>query len=197
MSNLSVSIYMYVNILLLRIFTNDTTVGYYSISERIIFAARQVLSVYFQAIYPQVCQLAIRSKEELSHFFTKYYRPFLLCVLGGCCVLFFFARPIVGLFLHENQAIPAEFLRILSFVPFIVCLNIPAYQVLLVFNEKRILLAILTAGTAVNITLSLLLIPIMGAIGTSYIVFITELLITTGLIIAMVNNQKTRVRFVI
>jgi PST family polysaccharide transporter len=196
-SNLSVSIYMYVNILVLRVFTNDTIVGYYSISERIIFAARQMLSVYFQAIYPQVCQLAIKSKEELSHFFTKYYTPFLVCVFGGCCVLFFFPKPVVGFFLNENQAISAEFLRILSFVPFIVCLNIPAYQVLLVFNEKKALLTILTLGTVVNITLSLFLIPVMGALGTSYIVFITELLITMGLIFAMVNNQKTRVRFVI
>ena len=196
-SNLSVSIYMYVNILILRVFTNDTVVGYYSVAERVIFAARQVLSVYFQAIYPQVCQLALKSKTELSYFFKKYYRPFLICVLAGCVILFFFSEPIVDLFLNENQATASEYLRILSFVPFIVCLNIPAYQILLVFNEKKALLIIFILGTTVNISLSLFLIPAMGAIGTSYIVFITEFIITTTLIFAMVNNQRTRVRFVI
>ena len=196
MSNLSVSIYMYVNILVLRIFTNDTVVGYYSVAERVIFAARQVLSIYFQAVYPQVCQLAIKSKEELSGFFIKYYRPFLVCVLAGCCILFFFSDPIVGLFLKDDTTVSGSYLRILSLVPFIVCLNIPAYQVLLVHNEKKILLIIFTLGTTVNIILNLLLIPEMGALGTAYIVFITELLITLSLIFAMTKNQKTRVRFV-
>lgn len=196
-SNLSVSVYMYANILILRFFTNDTVVGYYSVAERVIFAARQVLSVYFQAIYPQVCQLAVKSKEELSLFFMKYYRPFLACVLVGCCGLFFFADPVVSLFLSGHNTVSADYLRILSLVPFIVCLNIPAYQVLLVHNEKKILLMIFTLGTIVNIALSLLFIPAMGALGTTYIVLITEFLITMALILAMVKNQKTRVRFVV
>ncbi len=196
MSNLSVSIYMYANILILRIFTNDAIVGYYSVAERVIFAARQILSVYFQSIYPQVCQLAIKSKDELSHYFLKYYRPFLLTVLAGCIFLFIASEPVVALFLKERNTVSADYLRILSIVPFIVCLNIPSYQVLIAHNEKKTLLTIFTLGTIVNIGLSLLLIPMMGALGTTYTVVITEFLITTSLILAMVRNQKIRVRFV-
>ena len=197
MSNLSVSVYMYVNILILRLFTNDTVVGYYSVAERIIFAARQVLGVYFQVVYPQVCQLAMKSRDELSQFFMKFYRPFLGCVFAGCVFVFLFAETVIQLFINENVELSAQYLRILSPVPLIVCLNIPSYQVLLAHNDRKVLLLIFMIGTFLNIALNLLMIPALGAQGTSYIVVATELFITTCLIVAMARNRQTRVRFVI
>ena len=192
-SNLSVSTYMYINVLVLRIFSNDAVVGYYSIAEKIILACRQILSVYFQGIYPQVCQLALTSKQALLRFFRSYFLPFLGMVLAGCFVLFFFSTPIVGIFIGSHQAIPALYLRIMSFVPFIICLNIPAYQVLLAFHEKRILLLVFILGTSINLLMNVLLVKHWGALGTSYIVCITETLISFGLIYGVLSNAKTSV----
>jgi polysaccharide transporter, PST family len=194
-SNLSVSIYMYINILLLRVFTNSTIVGYYSIAEKIISIGRQVLSVYFQAIYPQVCQLAATSKKEVSLFFEKYHRPFLVSIFAGCVVLFLFPEFFVHLFIKDPEASASDYLQILSFVPFIVCLNIPAYQLLIANNEKRTLLIIFTIGTFLNIVSSFILVPRMGAVATSYIVLITELFITIVLIFSCYRNEKTKVDY--
>ena len=194
-SNLSVSAYTYLNVLILRLFTNDTVVGYYSVAERIVFAGRQILSIYFQAIYPQVCRIALQSREEVSSFFLHYYRPFLACVLAGCCLLFFFANPIVALFLGHDVPAAAEYLRVLSLVPFIVCLNIPAYQMLLVHNKRKSLLLVFAVGTTLNIASSFLLVPSLSALGTSYVVLLTEVSITLGLILAMFRNHGTKVRF--
>jgi PST family polysaccharide transporter len=191
-SNLSVSIYMYVNVLVLRVLTNDTAVGYYSIAEKVVVAARQLLGVYFQAIYPQVCQLAIKSKQELHVFLRKNYLWFLACVGMGGFILLFFPEPIVHFFIKENEAIPSTYLRIMSFVPFIVCLNIPAYQILLAFNEKRLLLRTFFIGTLLNIALNLLLVDKWGALGTCYVVLITESFITAGLL--YLANRDARYR---
>jgi polysaccharide transporter, PST family len=190
-SNLSVSTYMYVNVLLLRFFTNNTVVGYYSIAEKIISATRQLLSVYFQGIYPQVCQLASKGKESLDKFFRKFYLGFLGLVLLGCLILFAFSSQIASVFIEHNQELPARYLRILSFVPFIICLNIPAYQLLLAFNSKKSLLMVFITGTILNIALNLIIVRHWGAVGTSIVVLITEFFITSGLIFEMKRNKQT------
>jgi len=83
-SNISISTYLYAGIFILRIFTNDTVVGYYSIAERIFFAVRQVLAVFSQVVYPHICQLSQKSKEAANIFFNRVYLPFLLLTLAGC-----------------------------------------------------------------------------------------------------------------
>lgn len=181
-SNLSVGIYMYVNVLVLRLFTNDTVVGYFSVAEKIVLAARQMLGVYFQAIYPQVCQLAVKSKAELHVFLRKNYAWFLGCVFVGSLSLLFFSDFFVSFFLKDNREIPAQYLRIMFMVPAIVCLNIPAYQVLLAHDRKELLLRVFTAGTILNILLNLVLVNQWGAVGTSYVVLITETFMTLCLL---------------
>jgi PST family polysaccharide transporter len=184
-SNLAVSSYTYINVVVLRLFTDDATVGYYSVAEKLIMAARQVLSVYFQAIYPQVCRLAQTTRQEVVHFFKHYYLPFLGAVAVGCLILFIFPQQIVGFFLNNHVALSAQYLRIMSFVPLIICLNIPPFQLLLAGNEKRRLLRIFIGGITVNLALNMIIVRMWGALGTSLIVVITELLITIALIYEM------------
>ena len=103
--------------------------------------------------------------------------------------------PIVALFLGHDVPAAAEYLRVLSLVPFIVCLNIPAYQMLLVHNKRKSLLLVFAVGTTLNIASSFLLVPSLSALGTSYVVLLTEVSITLGLILAMFRNHGTKVRF--
>lgn len=180
-SNLSINTYMYSGIFILRIFTNDLVVGYYSIAERIFFAARQVLAVFSQAVYPRICQLSMQGQNAMALFFKKVYLPFLLLVLAGCSVLCIFSSQLIGIFLPVPAPLAVLLLRMLSFVPFIVCLNIPAYQLLLAFNHRKSYLAILGAATLVNTCTNLILVKEMGATGTALSIVITELFITVGL----------------
>ncbi len=192
-SNLSVSSYMYVNVLILRLFTSDTVVGYYSIAEKIITAVRQILSVYFQAIYPQLCLMALTGRREVLQFLKVYYLPFLGAVFAGCCILLLFSQQLVGIFIDNHQYIPALFLRIMSFVPFIICLNIPSFQLLMAHHEKKQLLRIFGGGTCINLILNLFLVRIWGPLGTCYVIIITETLITAGLIVGMESKASSSI----
>jgi polysaccharide transporter, PST family len=180
-SNLSINTYLYTNVLVLRLFTNDLTVGYYSIAEKVFFAVRQVLGVFSQAVYPRICQLVQKTQQQVVNFFREIYLPFLLLVGVGCCILFIFSGDVVYFFSGGKASLPVLLLRMLSFVPVIVCLNIPAYQVLLALNQKRSYLRILTLGTVINLVANLLLVNIWGALGTVISITITELFITIGL----------------
>lgn len=180
-SNLSINTYLYTNIFILRIFTNDLIVGYYSIAEKIFFAIRQILGIFSQAIYPRVCQFALKGEEQVYSFFKKIYIPFLFSIMLLGFFTFIFSPQIVKLFLTDPPALPFLLLRLLSFVPLIVCLNIPAYQLLLAFNKKKSYSGILGFGTVINIIANLLLCPVLGAIGTVMSIIVTELFITIGL----------------
>ena len=180
-SNLSINTYLYVNVLILRIFTSDQIVGFYSIAEKIFFAMRQILGVFSQVVYPRVCQLVYKTQVQLVSFFKEIYLPFLLLVIAGCTMLFIFSANIVYFFAGAIDELPVTLLRILSFVPVIVCLNIPAYQILLALNQKKSYLQILVLGTVINFFINILLASTWGAKGTVTCIIITELFITIGL----------------
>jgi len=182
LSNLSINTYQYINIIVLRFFSNDLIVGYYSIAERIFFAIRQILGIFSQAIYPHVCQLTREGWPPVARFFKEFYRPFLLLVILGCAGVFFFSPWVISVLMgNRRSGMPVLLLRILAFVPVVVCLNIPAYQVLLAFDRKKSYLRILTSATVLNLLVNLLLCRIWGPVGTTLSIIVTELFVTCGL----------------
>jgi polysaccharide transporter, PST family len=188
-SNLSINTYQYINIIVLRLFTNDLVVGYYSIAEKIFFAIRQVLGIFSQVVYPHICQLTRKGKQETSVFFKKFYLPFLFILCLGCIAVFILSPYIIELFLGHTENLPVVLLRILSFVPVLVCLNIPAYQVLLAFDRKKSYFRILVSATIISLLSNLLLCSTWGAVGTTVSIIITELFVTSGLNWELYKNK--------
>jgi len=71
-------------------------------------------------------------------------------------------------------------LRMFAIGPVIVCLHIPASQLLMAFNNKKTYLRVLSQGTVVNIACNLLLVNVWGAVGTAVSLLLTELFITVA-----------------
>jgi len=190
-SNLFINTYLYSNVFILRIFATDVIVGYYSIAERIFFAIRQILGIFSQAIYPHICQITQISKNQTVIFFRKVYLPFLLLVSVGCCTVFVFSPQITYVFVKGESSLPGLLLRMLSLVPIIVCLNIPAYQLLLSLDQKKSYFRVLTFGTIINFSANILLANAWGAAGTVIAIIITEVFITIGLNQQLYRNNLT------
>ena len=190
-SNLSINTYLYSNIFILRIFANDMIVGYYSIAERIFFAVRQILGIFSQVVYPHICQLVQTGKDQTAIFFKKIYLPFLLLVCLSSCSLFILSPWVTQIFVGKESDLPGTLLRMLSLVPIIVSLNIPAYQILLAFDHKKSYLWVLTLGTIINLGANILLANHWGAPGTVIAIIITELFITVGLNRELYKNNLT------
>ena len=190
-SNLSINTYLYSNIFILRIFAGDLMVGYYSIAEKIFFAVRQILGIFSQVVYPHICQLVQTGKDQTAMFFKKIYLPFLLLVSITSCSVFILSPWITQIFVGKEANLPGILLRMLSLVPIIVCLNIPAYQLLLAFDHKKSYLWILTLGTIVNLGANVLLAKLWEAPGTVVAIIITEIFITIGLNRELYKNNLT------
>jgi PST family polysaccharide transporter len=59
-----------------------------------------------------------------------------------------------------------------------------------VAEKKRALFAVFISGTIINLIMNMCIVRIYGPVGTSFIILITECLVTAGLVGAMVINPK-------
>lgn len=180
-ANLSGNFCQYANIFILRIFTNDILVGYYGIAEKLFFTMKQVLAMFSQAIYPQICQVVLDGKENLLSCLKRIYLPFLACTLSGCLLLFVFSPQVLSFFTGIDYSYSVFYLRMLCIAIVIICLNIPATLTLLAMDQKRKYFMIITLGMAINISFNFLLVSFFEAKGTVTAILITELFIMAGL----------------
>ncbi len=180
LSNFSIVSYMNSNVFILGLFTSSLVVGYYSVAEKIVMALRQVLTVFHQATYPHICKIALEGKQVVIQFYKQIFVPFTFMILLACAGVYVFAFEIITFFANEAEN-SIGILRLLCFTPFIVVLNIPAYQYLLANKFEKSATFILVLGSLLNIALNLILVQIFEANGTAISVIITEILITMGL----------------
>jgi PST family polysaccharide transporter len=180
-SNFSINAYINSNIFILGMFTNNVIVGYYSVADKILYALRQVLNLFFQATYPQACKQVQAGHQQLVLFFKKHFVPFLAGVALICFITSFAAPAISQLFLKKQENMIVHMIRLLCLVPVIVCCNIPAYQTLLIYHFQRSIMKILITGALLNICLNIFLARFFQVNGTIAAVIITELFITLGL----------------
>ena len=188
-SNLSVTLYMNSNILILSYFVSPVLLGFYGIADKIIMVAQQILVVYFQVVYPHVCRLIESGLDAVVAFYRRAFLPFAGLVAIGCLGLYGLSDWIVGLFAGQNQPQAASLLRGLSAVPFIICLNIPFNQLILATDRRRAYSLILTTGLVVCLTLNLILTPRWGAIGTVWAVNLTQLCITLTMSLFVITKK--------
>ena len=181
-TNLSMNTCQYANIFILRFFTNDLVVGYFSVAEKIFITLKQVLAVFSQSIYPRLCRLVEKGKMNLNIFLKKVYIPFLICIIAGS-ILLYLLSPRVLYFFSGKEAIHSVFiLRMLCIVLVIVCLNLPSTLTMLALNQKKRYFRIYTLGGILNIISNIVLAYFFQTNGTILAIFITEIFITASVI---------------
>lgn len=183
LSNISVNIYSSSGILFLGYLTNPVCVGIFAVCDRIIQLARSTLGFFFQATYPFVCQSASQGRDSLKSFFFRTYPQFILLILVGCSFLFFFPNLFAGFFVKDNTVNLVESsLRNYSFVPFVVAINIPFYQTLLVYLQDKLYAKILIFFSIMSLVfygVGIFYFGINGLIGSIYLI---EICVTSSLI---------------
>jgi polysaccharide transporter, PST family len=179
-TNLSNNICQYSNIFILRFFADDLLAGYYSIAERIFFTLRQMLSVFSQTVYPQVCLLVKTDRDPIISYFRKVYVPFFMAIFGGCTLLFILSPEVLYIFIGHENIHAVLLLRVFAVVLVVACLNIPAALLLLATDQRQSYFKVYTAGAVLNIVLNILLAYFFRSTGTVIAILITELFIMAG-----------------
>jgi PST family polysaccharide transporter len=172
----SITLYTTTNTFLLGILTNNNTlVGYYSGTDKIIQAGIGLIGPISTTIFPYMSRTVRQSKKEAIKILKKllkFMSLFGLCIFLG---LFILAPWIVRIILGNQYTESIILLRILSVLPFIVGINnVCGLQTLVTFGySKEYSKIFLTAGI-LNIILALIAIPLFQDRGIAGVRVITE-----------------------
>jgi PST family polysaccharide transporter len=181
LTNLSMNTCQYINIFILRIFTNDLVVGYFAIAERIYFVAKQVLGIFSQSAYPAVCTLVLKGKESVTGFFRANYLPFLAVIVIGSAITYVFALQVLAIFLGEEAYNAVFYLRMFCIATVIICVNIPGTLLLLARNQKRRYFYIYMTAGLINVVANGIGAYYFQSTGTVAAILLTEGFITVCL----------------
>ena len=189
-SNISIITYMNASTIFLGFYISDTSLGYYSIAERIMMASRQVLGVFSQVLYPRICKTILIGKKEVMHFMMKVYLPFITLVIAGCVILYFMSPTLIWIVSGKEIPESIKFLKMLSIVPLIVALNIPAYQLLMAYDIKNGYAYIMIIGAILFIISCPIFINYYEANGAVITIIMIETLLTFSLYCSLYLNKN-------
>lgn len=174
-SNFATNIYMNINIVILQFVASAEIVGLYSIAEKVFIAGKHLVSVIFQAVYPYACKLKLESEDRLKKFYKVFTLVTGIFFLFFGSLVFFYADYIIYLLSGDKNAYAILLLKELSFIPFIIGLNISAYQTNLIYNLKKDFTVVMITASVLNVILNIYLGKEYGAEGTVLSILVTEL----------------------
>jgi PST family polysaccharide transporter len=108
-----------------------------------------------------------------------------------CAGIFIFADVITLLLVKSYNKEIITAIRLFSFVPLVIGMNIPAYQTLLAYNLQKTAMFVLVTGAILNILLNFLLSRYFLMTGTITSVILTEVYITSGLYFMLLHKHPS------
>lgn len=179
-------------LILVNYLLGNTIAGIFKLIEMVITVFRSYLSVYFNVTFPRFCNLYSKNKLDAQKFLKKINILHTLFLCIGIIILkvlsIFYLQ-----FIHVDDKI-LEFIHIISyllFLPILMSLNIPFYQLALLFNyNKRIAYLSISCIFLLVVTMSLLA-NYFGLKGAVMSIYITEFWLMIGMVfIALYKNEK-------
>jgi len=178
------------DILILTLMTNLTTVGLFSGPYRISMALRVIPQTLSLPLYPLYSRTAHLSPERFREAYQWSMKFFALISIPFAAFFMAWSKPILGLALGAKflPALPAMQLLGLGLVPFF--LSTLFQYVFAALDEQRRFLVSTCAGSALRILLLIILIPTFGFVGPA-IAFVCAETVIVGIWIF----QLTRLGF--
>lgn len=188
-STAAISFYTASNMFILGLLTTNEIVGYFSAADKVIKAVQGVLSPVSQAIYPYISALVIQSKQQALLFIRKC-----LLLLGSVSLLlslglFVYADKIVLLVLGASYGPSILLIRLMAFLPFIICLsNLLGIQTMVTFGLQAEFSKILISSGLLNLVMIFPLTLIWSGAGTAVSLLITECTVTIAMAMVLQAN---------
>jgi polysaccharide transporter, PST family len=180
------SLYGVGNVFLLGLFAPAAVVGYFATAEKITKAMFGLLNPIRDAVYPRLIYLAASSEKAAANL----ARPTIaVMVAGGFSVtatLFVMAPWLIRLLAGPNFAPAVPVLRLYSILPAMLSITYSVgLQWLLPLGRDRDVNRIIIGGACLNLVLSCLLAPRLGAMGMATSVLLSELYVCTNMVWAV------------
>jgi PST family polysaccharide transporter len=190
-SNLASHISINGGLIILSFFSVAETLGMYSLAERVVMVLRLFPALIIQAIYPNSSRLFKEDQPSFFRFLKKVYLRVLL--VGGVLGLgtYFSAEWVIQILSREKLDESVNFLKLLSAVPFLACLNVGNITLLLVSDLKELLFRASWMMCVFMICLSLVLTSFFGGIGLCIAILSTEVVVFVICLVLLYRHNRS------
>lgn len=175
------SFYATSNSFVLGLFTHNVTyVAYYANAEKIITAMNSIYGAFFSALFPQAVKLLVEDRANGLRYIKKKILQTAVLSLLISLIIFVLAKVIV-LFLLGSKYLPTvNVLRILIFVPVVICIsNLLVIQTIIPLGYEQILPKLYAGSSLLYLLLAYFLVSNYAYIGMALSVLIVELVVIT------------------
>lgn len=179
LSTLIGSFYATSNSFMLGVFTHNVTyVAYYANAEKIIIALNSVYGAFFAALFPQAVKLLQEDcKNGIRYIKTKLWQSAGISLLISL-IIYFLTPWLVPILFGEKYLPTIAVLRILIFIPVIICIsNLLVIQTIIPLKRERILPALYGASSLLYLLLAYFLVPKFAYVGMALSVLSVELFV--------------------
>jgi PST family polysaccharide transporter len=189
-----VSMYGPINIIFLGYFTNNTTVGYYNIVEKILAVPLALFAVGVQAYYPYSVNVF---KKNVTSYFSQIKKVSILILLTSSIAIVFiliFNYEIIELITGTRDKVIVDILNILTIGIIFSAFGGFYTQIFLTLKKAKILNKISFRVMVMNLIISPILINLFGAIGLAYFVLFRQNIVITACYIYIQKFKKEYLR---
>lgn len=165
---------------ILGLFTNNITVGYYVLAEKVANIVNSLFLPIQGAIYPYISSLASKSKSQALNILKKLIMYSFVIMFIISLLILFFAKSIIYLISGTYIEEATVTLQILSFLPLIITVaRIFSMDYIIMFKHQKYLTKIYAISALISFILFLLLIPYFKEYGAAATVIIVEFFATS------------------
>jgi O-antigen/teichoic acid export membrane protein len=174
-----VTIYFYIDTVMLSLMKGDTVVGWYNAAYRSVYVLLFIPGAYFASIYPVMSRFFVSSAKSLRLIYERSSRLIFMLALPIATGITLLAGRIILLIFGAEYASSIIALQILIWAVFFSFITNTPLWTLNSINKQRIVTGIAFLGMVLNIILNLILIPGLSYIGASIATVATEFLCFT------------------
>jgi O-antigen/teichoic acid export membrane protein len=172
-----VSLYFKIDIIMLSIMKNDAVVGWYGAAYRLLEACMFIPVAMTAATYPVLSRLSLSSRNELQLLYEESFKILLLIALPISVGTTLLANKIV-LFIYGADFInSARALTILIWAIVFLFENSLLGVLIYAIDKQKTLLWLSGVTVLLNISLNLILIPLLSYVGASITTLVCEIVV--------------------
>lgn len=177
-SKIAVILYTSVNTFLLGLFTNNVSVGYYSIAEKIYMAIRGLFTPITQALFPFLSKIYAKNKTKYYKIVKKLTGIYFIVLAILSIFTYFFSSDLIELL---SGKVVIESVKVLEIFSFALVFAVGTFfTILLVIkSEGKVLSKITFISMIANLILVTPAIYFFGIYGLAYQVLIVQIIHAT------------------
>ena len=175
-SQIFVSLQMYSPIVLISFFGGNTMAGQYKIVDQIIVIFKTYLLLFFNFVYPRVCYLLDKSKNEALRFWKVYNGLNGVFVIISMIIIALFSFKIVTYFKPKGIVEISNLLKLAVLIPTLQSLSIPLKQLVLGSNKQRAYVKSTMVITIISLIIIVIITPFYHVFGVLFALIVTEII---------------------